>query len=334
VTGAGRAAGWGRQGEPMSESTDPDSSLFATASAQGGYVTRGQLAAAGFTRQTIDAFIRAGVLDHRAFDLFAVFDMQAADAWQDRVRRAAVETGPQAMVARETAARWHGLSGAPVIAPITLTLPLKCRDPKLPGVSVKRSDVPVDDRDEVDGLRLTSPLRTVLDCGRFGDRVTAICLIESAVREEKVTVAEVIARADAMVRTPGVRALREALALVDLRSESPLETVVRIALLDAGLPYPELQLPFSYDQVNGRIDLAYPAELLGARCGRYVGLAIEADGREPHLQEDTFHHDRVRQTALEEHDWLVRRFTDRAARRSPSYVVQTTRRAMDRVIAG
>jgi hypothetical protein len=142
-------------------------------------------------------------------------------------------------------------------------------------------------------------------------------------------------RLDGMTRAPGLRAARTALGLVDLRSESPLETAVRLPLLDAGLPYPKLQLPFEYDRLTGRIDLAYPVELLGGTPGRYVGLAIEADGREPHERNaETFHHDRVRQTKLEEHNWLVRRFTDRQARQVTDYMVSVTRRAIDRVLAG
>jgi hypothetical protein len=132
-------------------------------------------------------------------------------------------------------------------------------------------------------------------------------------------------------REPPAFPPRRALSRIDLRSESPLETIARLLLLDDGLPYPELQLPFRSPTVVGRIDLAYPAALLGVRDGHYSGLAIETDGREPHLREAMFHHDRVRQTALEEERFLVRRFTDPHLRQQPAYVVATVRRAMARV---
>ncbi|MEP7054142.1 MAG: hypothetical protein ABI912_02715 [Actinomycetota bacterium] len=148
-------------------------------------------------------------------------------------------------------------------------------------------------------------------------------------RQGLVSPEELRHRLDGLARAPGVRAAREALRLVDVRSESPLETAVRLPLLDAGLPYPELQLPFLCRGIAGRIDIAYPVELLAGRSGgRYVGLAIEADGREPHLDAATFDHDRVRHTSLEEADWLVRRFTDRDARRRTAAMVGVVSRAI------
>jgi hypothetical protein len=162
--------------------------------------------------------------------------------------------------------------------------------------------------------------------------VVATCVLESAVRLELVTVEEIVARVDALApRTPGVRNARTALGCIDLRSESPLETVTRLLLVDAGLPYPDLQHPFERPEASGRIDLAYPREFLGLPPGLYRGLAIEADGREPHLRAQMFHHDRIRHTALEEDDWLVRRFTDVHVRTRPAYVIATVQRGLVRV---
>jgi hypothetical protein len=318
----------------VTERTERDAALLTAATQHGGYLTWRHLVGTGLTRGSIEASLRDGALERRSYDLYAVSELSDADLWRDRVRRAVVEIGPAAVVGRATAARWQGIVGAPAVAPIDIVLPLSSRDPRLPGIDVTRAELATNDTIEVDGLAVTAPLRTVLDCARHGDQATAVCLLESAARQELITIAEVTARVEKMRRTPGVRRLRSALALVDLRSESPLETIVRIALLDGGLPYPEVQLPFRCGDVCGRIDLAYPSAMLGAPAGgRYSGLAIEVDGLEWHTQADTFHHDRIRQTVLEENNWLVRRFTDRSAR-SPSYIVETTRRAIARVVAG
>ncbi|MEO6714819.1 MAG: hypothetical protein ABIM89_15525 [Mycobacteriales bacterium] len=312
---------------------DRDAIAVSRALGRGGYVSSADLRDAGFSRGDREIYQRGEVLRRVGPRLFSVVDIGTPDAWHDRVWRAAGACGEGAVVGREAAARLHGLAGGAAGASVVILVPPTSRRRRIAGVDVYRSPVPDSDRVALDGLQLTNPLRTVVDCARFSDRLTAVCLLESAARQGVVSLDEVAARLLEMTRAPHVRRAREALRLVDVRSESPLETAVRLPLLDAGLPYPELQLPFRCGGISGRVDIAYPIELLGGRRGgRYVGLAIEADGREWHVGDEVFHHDRRRQTALEEAGWLVRRFTDRHARRSPAYVVETTRRAIATVL--
>jgi hypothetical protein len=317
----------------MTETPDRDAEIVSLALQQGGYIHGADLRRVGLERRSRERHQRDGVLQRVRRGLYSVVDITAQDAWYDRVWRAVVQAGDGTVVARETAARLHGIVGGPTVTPVQLVIPPRRRVVHIPGVDAKRVQLDSRDITVVAGLRVTTPLRTVLDCSRFSDRLTAVCLFESAARQGLICLDEVATVLAEMYKVPHVKRAKEALRLVDVRSESPLETAVRLPLLDAGLPYPELQLPFLCGGVAGRIDIAYPVELLGGRPGgRYVGLAIEADGREPHLEAQTFDHDRVRQTALEEADWLVRRFTDRKARLAPSYVVETTRRAMALVL--
>jgi hypothetical protein len=257
-------------------------------------------------------------------------------AWLLRAQEALARAGSGAALDRYSAARLHGLAGGPATSAITVAIPPNRNRPtRSAGIDVLRADVPAKDALLVGGTRVTSPLRTVVDCARFGERNFAVAIIESAARQGLVRLSDIQQRLAELPRARGVVRARRALALVDLASESPLETCVRLVLLDAGLPRPRPQLPVVAGTLGYRIDLAYPAELLGAPPGgRYAGLAIEADGREPHLQSETFHHDRVRHTALEEVGWLVRRFTDRHARQQPGYVVAVVRRAIDIVRTG
>jgi hypothetical protein len=317
----------------MAEQQDRDAVVVATGIAQGGYIRTGDLLRAGFVRRSREQYERGGVLARVSRGLSLVVDLERPDVWDDRLRRACARVGGDVIVARETAARLHGIVGGPTLAAISLIIAANRRDPRLPGVDVKRCDVAPDDIGTLDGLAVTRPLRTVVDCARYSNRLTAVCLLESAARQDLVSLGDVARRLDDLHRAPYVQHAKERFELVDVRSESPLETAVRLPLLDAGLPYPE-QLPFLCSGIAGRIDIAYPVELLGGRPGgRYVGLAIEADGREPHLQAETFHHDRARQTALEEAGWLVRRFTDHSLRSGPRYVVERTRRAIATVVS-
>lgn len=300
--------------------------ILEIAAAKGGYVTVGQAVATGFTRSEVRTRVDHGAWDRAGSGLLRLPDHESDDIWRDRVRKAIVSAGDFAAAARVTAARWQRIAGAPILAPLEIAVPPERHPAERPGVKAVRTVVMDDDLAYVDGIAVTAPLRTVLDCARYGDHVAAVCVIESAVRSGLVSLPEFTAAVEAIRQRPGSRCAACALQRVDLRSESPLETRIRLLLLDAGLPYPELQLEFDCNGVRGRIDLAY----LPTRAAAYRGLAIEADGRETHAREQAFHSDPIRQTALEEDGYLVRRFTERHAD-MPGYVVRTVRRALERV---
>jgi predicted transcriptional regulator of viral defense system len=311
---------------------DLDAGVVEAARAQGGLVTTRQLADLGMSRYAVDVAVAEGALERRRRGQLVVPEVNSDEVWALRVRELVVAAGPGAAAGGETAARLQSIAGTPTVARIVIVVPADRHPVAPPGVRIVRAPVATTDLGDVDGIPVTAPLRTLVDCARRSDRVVATCLLESAARQELVTIAEVTQRVAALSpRTPGVRNARRALASVDLRSESPLETLTRLLLLDAGLPYPDLQTPFALPEASGWIDLSYPREFLGLPPERYRGLAIEADGREPHLRAEMFHHDRVRHTALEEDDWLVRRFTDVHLRTRPAYVVAAVRRGMSRV---
>lgn len=102
---------------------------------------------------------------------------------------------------------------------------------------------------------------------------------------------------------------------MDVRSESPLETAVRLLLHDAGVtpPVPQHEVRTSDGHLLARLDLAWPAHR----------LALEADGKEPHGQLRPIYTDRWRHNALV--GWRVIRFTWHDVLRRPAYVVATVR---------
>ena len=319
----------------MTASGDRAKLRLATEYPGGAHLGAAALRSLGVSRRALADCMDRGLLVRSGRGLYEVPNTAAEDEWRRTVRRSVARSGVGAAAARFTAARLHELSGAPVACPVFVTIPRSRSKPRLPGVDLTRSDIPPEDHVLLDDIASTSALRTALDCVRFGERVAAVCVVESGARLGRFTLDDVTERLAALGQSPGTRAGRLALGLADLRSESPLETALRLLLLDAGLPHPEPQYPFALESIWGRIDLAYPGAQLGAKPhGRYVGLAIEADGRTPRETAATFHHDRVRHTALEEAGWLVRRFTDRAIRRTPREVVLGVRRALAAVVAG
>ncbi len=111
--------------------------------------------------------------------------------------------------------------------------------------------------------------------------------------------------------------------LVDRRSESPLETRLRLLLVDAGIPPEQLQWPVR-NEVTGvpvaRLDLAWPSRLLD----------VEADGAATHNGATALYRNRHRQNELVGRGWTVLRFTWPDVVHRPEYVIESVRRQLDR----
>ncbi|HZG94027.1 MAG TPA: type IV toxin-antitoxin system AbiEi family antitoxin [Mycobacteriales bacterium] len=236
-----------------------------------------------------------------------------------RVEAAVRQAG--AVAGGETAARILGIAGAPTVARIAVLVPPERHPVSRPGVRVLRSAVPESDLGYEGALPITSPLRTVVDCARRSEQVVAVCLLESAFRQELVTAEEVSERLAASGRERAVSPSRIAAGDRDqtaaaVRQRAALSGAAAAVLLDRG------GRPDRHRPPGGAHRRAGPALLRTGDRGRRSGAAP--------ARRDV-HHDRIRQNALEEQRWLVRRFTDPHVRNRPGYVVATVRRAFDRV---
>ena len=117
-----------------------------------------------------------------------------------------------------------------------------------PGAFIERAGVrchrrvidPADVR-EVDGIALTSPVRTILDLASQLPLIDLVVVMDSALKKRTCTVEQLRARAyDRGVR--GITRYRRALELSDGRSESPMETLMRLLIVLSGLPTPTPQV--------------------------------------------------------------------------------------------
>jgi hypothetical protein len=129
----------------------------------------------------------------------------------------------------------------------------------------------------LEGLSISTPLRTALDLGRFLHRDRAIGALDSLLRLGVFSKEELVTSVERFKGMRGVRQLRALAPLADGRSESPGESTLRLRWLDnPSLPPPEPQISL---RVNGvevyRIDL-------GVRELRY---GCEYDGEEFHQDE-------------------------------------------------
>ncbi|MFD1237575.1 hypothetical protein ACFQ34_30185 [Pseudonocardia benzenivorans] len=138
-----------------------------------------------------------------------------------------------------------------------------------PGIQVGRWRLLPEEITLVDGCRVTTPLRTAWDIARRERRTDAVVAIDALARVGGFPLEALADMASRLRRTRGSALVRAASSRADARAESPMETRMRLLLVDAGLPPPVPQYELVVDgRVVARFDLAYP----DAR------LAIEYDG--------------------------------------------------------
>jgi len=93
----------------------------------------------------------------------------------------------------------------------------------------------------LNGFRVTSAARTVIDLARIDGFLTGVVAGDAAVRMGLVTREQLSAEAVASTGRRGVRVARDVVAFVDGRSESPGESLSRVRMRELGLPAPDLQ---------------------------------------------------------------------------------------------
>jgi hypothetical protein len=130
--------------------------------------------------------------------------------------------------------------------------------------------VDVGDLDLVDGVLLTTPVRTLYDCARWLAPVEGLVVADSLAYAGLVTAADISKYRNTHKGTPGVTRLDAVLRLLEPLSEAAMQTRVRYLLVTSGLPRPTAQhvVKDSGGKFVARLELAY----VGAR------LAVESGG--------------------------------------------------------
>ncbi|TNM39650.1 DUF559 domain-containing protein [Nocardioides albidus] len=164
-------------------------------------------------------------------------------------------------------------------------------------LSGRQRDLLPTDIVEIEGVRVTSPLRTALDLGcnlQRREAYAAMCLLA---RHHGFTSIDLLRQEPRFRRRRGVVQCRPLAALVDPRVESHREAWVLLEILDEGLPKPEPQWWIEIDGVpTYRLDFAYPA----------ARVCVEYDGEEFHdLLEEQREYDAERRRWLRDHGWVV-----------------------------
>jgi hypothetical protein len=219
--------------------------------------------------------------------------------------------GPRATASHQTAAALWELALISA-GPQCLTVPRERGRLTVPGWKVYRRDLDPQDVVVLGGIRLTTPLRTVLDLSRSLPLDEAVVAADSALRVTGLKAEQVHATLSRAWGHHSARA-RAVAPLVDALSESVLESLLGVVLHLGDVPPPLRQ--HVVQEADGsfvaRVDFCWP----------HRRLIVEADGFAFHSDRAAYRKDRDRLNALERLGWRVLRFSWEDVRERPSYVV-------------
>ncbi|QPL06730.1 hypothetical protein ID810_11990 [Actinomyces respiraculi] len=265
--------------------------------------------------------------------LFADLDPTGLSPWESSRRlslarcSAAVLRVPSARcLSHEAAALVHGLAVARAEPDISLILPTwpsrsSVPLPTAPGggpqVQLRRRTLRISAEDitVVDGLPVTTVLRTAVDCAFDLPAQEAICVVDAALRricqpdrrrpDEAARLTQVLRhRLTTMIaacgRRRGARRARAVASIASPLSESPGESVLRCFVAALGLPTPQLQHGIVLEE--GRTvfpDLAWPEVL----------VSLEFDGRLKYTSPEALWREKQRRDALNRLGWRCEHVT-------------------------
>ena len=248
--------------------------------------------------------------------------LPSQDAADLRTRLPAVllTAPPGAVVSHLTAAAlWRvEVPLVPADAPVDLTVPAGSRARNRPDRHLHRSPLPREDVERRRRLPVTTPARTWRDLA--GVLVPPALLAVTDQLLDVLCTPPELEQALALRPTGrGAARARRVLAVADPRVDSPMESVLRWLLHEAGVPRPTLQFRVLDDR--GRLigfgDLAWPDHR----------VLVEFDG-EVHRERRVFVNDLRRQNRLVLEGWTVLRFTSADVLGRPHDVVAAVARAL------
>lgn len=151
--------------------------------------------------------------------------------------------------------------------------------------------------------------RTAIDLARLRRREVGLSILDAALRSRLVSRPSLEAELDRHRGLRGVHQVRSLLPYASPKAESAMESILRLRVIEGGLPVPEPQVVV--DEAGSRVDLGYPA----------FRIALEFASREHHQSWDAVRGDKRRDRRLLRAGWLVLHFTAGEVWNSPEKVV-------------
>lgn len=292
-----------------------------------GIVSSSDLQALGYTASGAESLVRRGVVRP------VLPGVYRSAAWPPGLRSTLVAVcrySPDAVVSHTTAGQELRIRA--MSDPRIHVLVPHANSPEIPGVVVHRCRQidPVDVVQCPDGVRLTSPQRTIFDAAALIGVERTESAVEHVLHHGMCTLGTLAGTVERLARggRPGAQELRAVLqgrAPWAAAVESELELRLVRALREHGFPEPVRQLRIELP--NGRFvraDLAYPEWM----------LILEADHPYWHAGRVAMDRDRGRDRQLTALGWRVVRFTDWDIDTALDRSMRDLRAIVDRVQAG
>jgi len=246
-----------------------------------------QAAAVGLSARVVQRALRGGLVRRLGRGLFVGEPVWRESSTRDRhllVAAAAARSRPWAVVSHHSAACRFGLP-LPLSMPpwVALTTDLSASTGMPGGVArLEPGQLPTLHIEEVSGLRVTSPARTVIDCLRELPLPDAVAIGDAALRRGLTDTAELEAVRHEQRGWPFITAADTGLGLLDPLRETWFESWSFTRLWQLGVELPESQVTV-YDHRGrflGRVDGLWRNDATVAEAdgrGKYLGL-FDPDG--------------------------------------------------------
>jgi hypothetical protein len=304
--------------------------LGPVAAVQGGPFSTAQALEAGYEEREVSRLVRSkqwtrlrrGVL----IETTQIPDDDEAARVLLMLRALRLCSSKQFVASHRTAATLHGLSALrPRPDLLDVIQPEPGNGRREAGVRWRSGALPASHLTQFGDVCCTSVARTVIDVARETDFREGLVVAESALNRGLTTLPDLRAVHDLCVDWSGARTAGRVVSFASPQSESPGESLSRIAFADGGLPAPEQQVNI-YDALGliGRVDFLWKQQrTIGEFDGKvkYVGSGVDAL---------TLYQEKRREDRLREAGFEVVRFSWSDIINRPAWVIAQVRQAFAR----
>ncbi|GAA4424664.1 DUF559 domain-containing protein [Georgenia halophila] len=272
-----------------------------------GPFTRAEAVAADLSPRDLRMLLDEGVLERPFIGVY--LPTAVADDVGERIRALGRLLPPGTALVRESAAWVHGVDvrpperfRAPPVLEVASASSLALNAIRRDGVHGHLVVLPPSDLMTIAGVAVTTPSRTALDLARFSERYMGLAALDMFSNRGLVDLDEIGERIARLTGHRWIGRARCVWKMADPRAESPGESWLRLRIVEADLPLPDLQVELvgRDGHVVYRLDLGYEE----------ARLAIEYDGVAYHYSamDQSDRNGRRSQDIEERWRWRVRSF--------------------------
>jgi very-short-patch-repair endonuclease len=226
---------------------------------------------------------------------------------------------PWAVVVGVTAAWVHGVDvRREDDLDIHVGFPKGRRGRHRPGVVTCQETLDAGDVTNIDGVPVTTAVRTAFDCARLLHGVERVVVVDAMAHARLVAIDDIRAYVAGKRRLRNLRRAETLLDICDEAAESPMESRLRVLLIGHGMcPQSQIEVRDAHGRFVGRLDLGFPD----------VKVGVEYDGAD---HWDRRKHDNRRRARIREQGWVVLVYSSEDYYDSPRALVDEVFRTVTR----